>query len=254
MPPITPPTMNFTDPLPAFPIDTYNEPREGKKCIPLEITWANVLATGKSAIQFNFQNNTTLEVSKISGLVVDNSQCGSDLDFIFPDNPVTITIPAYAPYTVLDVHSNQQQFAVKARGAISGDITFIQLLNFAPPPVAVPITVQQKTAAIANASIINGGPTPIVAAGVNGTLQGLNVSFATVTPPANFNANIVIKDGNNNIIWAGNAVGITTGANGAELISINGLNVRFQNGLTVTITGAAAASGTYSINAYYITP
>lgn len=255
MPLTVPQSVNFSDPLTAVPIGTYEEPRDGRRMIPVELAWQVALAKNLTSFNINLQNNATLEFSKVSGLVVDNSNCGSDIDIIFPDIAVTITIPAYSPYDVLPVFSNQQQFWVKARGAINGDLTYIGVLNFAPEPVAVPITQQQKAAALSNANIVN-GTTTIVAAPTNGTLQGLNVNFAVQTPAAAFNAQLVVKDGNNSIIWEGNvaAAAASTGTNG-ELISINGLNVRFQGGLFLTISGApAGALGTVTVNSYYITP
>lgn len=253
MPLSVPQSVNFTDPLNAVSIDTYNDPRDGRRIIPIELAWQTALAKNLSSFSINLQNNATLEFSKISGLVVDNSLCGTDLDLIFPDIAVTITIPAYSPYNVLPVFSNQEQFWIKARGAINGDITYIGVLNFAPDPIAVPITIQQKNAVVASANIVNGN-TQLVAAGVNGTLQALNVNVNSLTPPANFTASIQIKDGTGALIWSGNVSNTTTGNVVAELVSINGLNIRFVNGLIITIGGAAAASGQFNVNAGYITP
>jgi hypothetical protein len=254
MPLIVPPSLPFNDPLAYVPLDTYKEPNEGRKSVPIDLLWSNAINKSVTAFAINLQNNATLEISKISGLVVDNSLCGSDIDFIFPDSSTTITIPAYAPYTVLAIHSNQRQFTVKARAPINGDETFMQVLNFAPPPVAVPITVQQKTAASGSINITGAGNTQIVAAGINGTLQGLNVSFANPKPAGAFNAAFTLQDGAGVILWKGNlALDATSPGLSGELVSINGLNARFINGLVLT-QGGVGSNGTLDINVYYIIP
>src|ERR1700761_8517018 len=92
--------VNYQSPLVAVPDINQQQPREGMKLISCEIDWGST-DKGSGAVFFNLQNNATLEVSQICGLVVDNSNCGADLEFVFPDTSTTIGIPAYAPYTVV---------------------------------------------------------------------------------------------------------------------------------------------------------
>ena len=253
--PQIPASMNLPDNLVAVPSQMFNEPREGRKSITQLIDWAIPLAANKSAIFTNLQNNATLEFSQICGLIVDNSECGADLDFIFPDTEVTISIPAYAPFTVLDVPTNQTQFYVVANGAIAGDKTRYSILNYAPPPVAVPVTQQQNIAKLANQALDGATTVALLAAGTNGTLEALNVNVACPLPSVSFNDRLALADGTGKIIWAGNVAAQNTSTGfTVSLCDLVGLHVRFENGLNIIQAGGFAPGATFNVNAYYRTP
>lgn len=253
--PIFPPAMNLGDLPHAIPSIMFSEPREGRKSITQVINWSAPVAKGLTAVSINLQNNATLEFSQICGLIVDNSQCGSDLTFIFPDTEVTVSIPAYAPYTVVNIATGQTQFFVKAAAPLAIDVTRFTILNFAPPPVAVPITRQQQAISVASITADGATTTQLIANTVSGSLQALNVGFANPLPAVSFNILGTVKDGLNNVLWSGN-VALQNTSTGfiAALVDLNGLSLRFQQGLKFVQTGAAAPGGTFDVNAYYIVP
>lgn len=254
--PAIPPAMNLGDLPVAIVSKMFDEPREGRRSITQVIDWSRPIAQGLAAISVNMQNNATLEFSQICGLIVDNSECGSDLDFIFPDTDITISIPAYSPYIVLDVATNQTQFFVVAQGAIGGDVTRFSILNFAPPPIAVP-TVTQQLVANTSSIVINGNSTtPLIAAGTNGTLQGINVNVTAPTPTNAFNVNLLVRDGSLRTLWTGNVAQNNSGAGFvAALVDLSRLSIRFENGINLVQTGGPVVTGgAVDTNLYYKTP
>lgn len=253
--PTFPPAMNIGDLPIAVPSVMFREPKEGRKSITQSIAWSRPMAAGMRAVNINMQNNATLEFSQICGLIVDNSECGTDLDFVFPDTNVVISIPAYAPYTVLDVLTNQTQFFVIAKAPLTVDYTSFSILNFAPPPVAVPITRQQLTASIGSIAVTGAGTTQIIPATVSGTLQGLNITFACPTPAVSFNDAFNLVDGASNRLWTGNVAQQNSGSGvNIVLVDNSGLSLRFSGGLTLTQTGGFTPGATLDVNAYYLTP
>lgn len=253
--PATPPAMNLNQFPVRIPSIMYKPPKEGNGAVTFNVEWAIPLSKSLQAININLQNNATLEFSQICGLIVDNSDCGSDLDFIFPDTDVTVSIPAYAPYTVLQVNTQQTQFFVRGFDLIVGDVTRFSVLNYAPMPVAVPITIQQQTAAIGSIAITGAGSTLIIPPAINGSLRGINVNVAWRTAAAPFNNLLSLIDGSGKALWRGNIAG--QGADETivtSLADLSNINVRFTGGVTLVQTGGFVVGGTIDVNAYFRTP
>lgn len=252
--PSIPAAMNLGDPLTAVPSIYGREPVEGRKSVTSVVEWSKPLAKGLRAININLQDNATLSYSQVGGMIVDNSDCGCDIDFIFPDTNVVISIPAYAPYTVLGVETRQVQFFVVANGAIPGDITRFSILNFTPAPVSVPVTRQQLIAATGNQTLTGVGSTAIIPATVNGTLENFNLIVAGPQPSVNFNDLLSLVDGTGKILWQGNVAAQTTASEVALNVALSGLSVRFQQGINFVQTGGFAPGATWSVTLFYKTP
>jgi hypothetical protein len=253
--PYIPPAMNLGDPLTAVPSIYGSEPREGRKSVSSVIAWSKPLAKSLTCVNLNLQNNATLEFSQIAGLIIDNSDCGCDLDFIFPDTNIIVSIPAYAPYTVLAVETRQTQFFVSANGAIVSDITRFSILNFTPDPVAVPVTYMQLTAGVGNITLDGAAVTQLVPNTVNGTLENLSISVAFPKPSVSFNDLLTIQDGTAKILWRGNvAADINSTGFSGQIGNLSDLSIRFTGGIQLVQTGGFAPGGTVSANLYYKTP
>ena len=253
--PTIPPAMNIGQIPAMIPSIMFKQPKEGPNAITFNIDWSIPIAKGLATINVNLQNNATLEFSQICGLIVDNSACGSDLQFIFPDTDVTVSIPAYVPYTVLEVNTQQVQFFVAAAAPINGDKTKFSVLNYAPPPVAVPISVQQLTAAINSIAITGAGTTQIIGVNTSGSLRGLNVNAAWNNAAAQSNDLLSLEDGTGKVIWNGNVAG-PAGAQifNGSLGDLSNLNVRFVNGIILRQNGGFVVGGTVDVNLFYRVP
>lgn len=252
--PNIPAAMNLPSNVVAMPSRLFHEPDEGRRSITQIIDWSVPIAKGLTAVHSNLQGDSTLQFSQICGLIVDNSDCGSDLDFIFPDTDVTISIPAYSPYTVLQVLTNQVMFYVVAAGAIAGDITRYSILNYAPAPVAVPISIQQLSANFGSIPLTGAGATQIVPAGINGSLRAFNISAAWNNAAAQFNDLFTLADGVGNVLWQGNLAGPTPSSGNQQMADLSGLSKRFVNGVTLAQTGGFVIGGTLDVNLYYRIP
>lgn len=252
--PQIPASMPLGAPIIAIPSTVYDPPKEGMKSVPFQITWSRPIARSLDTVSVNLQGNSTLEFSQICGLIVDNSNCGASLDFIFIDSDVTISIPAYAPYTVVQVNSRALEFYVRAIGPIATDVTSFSVLNYAPAPVAVPVTVEQQTAALSSISANVAATTAIVPAGVNGTLQDFAISFGIAVPAAASNAIGTLTDGTGRVIARVPAYVNTGQSVNQVLLDMTDLAVRFTNGINFTVSGLLIPTGEFAVNLYYRLP
>jgi len=250
MPINLPPAVNYQSPLVAVPTRYGQDPREGPKLIACEINWATMGGAGQ-CVNFNLQNNTTLEFSQIVALSVDNSQCGADIQFVFPDTTETTTIPAYSPKTIIPVFTNQTQFFCLAQGALASDVTRFSIHNSLPPPIAVPTTQHQNVAANGGLNVINVASTQLIPTGINGTLEDIYGYYPASSSSAGA-ATWQLVDGASNVIAAGQITtsGSSTPSSASTFISLTNCAIRFTNGvkfqiLTSTmVSGAAVASVT----------
>lgn len=252
--PNIPAAMNLSSNVIAIPSRLFSEPPEGRRSVTQIIDWAVPIARGLTAVHSNLQDNSTLKFSQICGIIVDNSDCGSDLDFIFPDTDVTISIPAYTPYTVLQVLTNQVMFYTVAAGVIPGDITRFSILNYAPAPVAVPISIQQLSANFGSIPITGADATQIVAAGINGSLRGLSISAVWNSAAVQFNNLFTLTDGAGSDLWQGNIAGPTPSSANYLMVDLSNLSVRFLDGLQLRQQGGSVVGGTLDVNLYYRVP
>lgn len=256
MPLTIPPAVNYPSPLTAVPSRIGMEPSEGRKSIPCEIDWSS-MGGAEKCVSLNFQNNATLEISQVCALKIDNSACGADIEFIFPDTGETVSIPAYSPDDILPVFTNQKMFFISSPNSQTGDVTRFQILNFVPPPIAVPTSVAQS-AVVDTAIPLAIGTTALLGATISGTVQAISIA-ASIYTATNFNEQFNIKDGSGKNIAGAGVAGNGTAANyifDGLLFTLSGLDVRFTQGLNFVQAGSApgdAFSFAY-VNVYYRTP
>lgn len=250
MPITIPPAANYPGPLLSMGMSD-GEPPEGRRIVPVELNWGATYAAS-GCVAFNLQNYQQLNFSKIRAISVDNSQCGADVRFIFPDTNEYTTIPAYSPKTIIEVFTNQTQFFVQALGQISADVTNFSMLNYVPPPVSVSVSQEQNNASVNNINGTTVADTVLVANTMFGTLEDAVISLLPAGGSGD-RSTWVIKDGTGKIILAGGNTGDTTGIQSGP--NLNNVHVRFQQGLIFSITSSTLAAGaTYSANLYYRTP
>lgn len=248
MPLLIPQSVNYPSPLVAVPSLSQDEPMEGRKQVPVEILWGTMGGASKT-VAFNLQNNATLNITQISSLKVDNSQSAADVQFIFPDTSDTITIPAGSPVVVVPVFSNSVLFYVTAPNSLIGDVTRCQLLNYAVNPVDVPTTVERQASSSSPGVITQATNTtiPLIAAGINGTLQDIELWFAVGTAPAVAPVQFVfsVQDGEGTPVklinqWNFLLTAITPKV---DLLNLIGINWRFVNGVNLVIQGISGTGG-----------
>lgn len=247
-----PPAVNYPSPLVAVPIRFREPPREGDRAIVCEVTWGT-MGGPSFCVNFNLQNNTYLEFSQIVALSVDNSACGADVQFIFPDTADTLTIPAFSPKSIVEVFTNQTQFYLLAIGPVPGDITRFTILNSLPPPVAVPTSQEQNSAVVNNIPANAVTTTTLVPATVNGTVESISVGYQGASGTGGSGV-FEIRDGANRLI-AGGQVGNAGSNLNATPLNLADIRVRFTGGLVFKITTAEPQAGSaYFVNLYYRTP
>jgi hypothetical protein len=247
-----PPAKNYSSSVVAMPCNVLKAPEEGNKMIPMEINWGT-MASDEGAVHVNFSGNTTLNFRQIVALSVDNSACGSDIQFVFPDTGETTTFPAYAPKAIIEVFTNQTQFYVVALNSRQEDVTNFTVLNFLPPPGNIPFTVEQSTVAVGNLAADGSTTHTIIDNGIDGTLLGITVDRSSPWPNVGFQT-FQIEDGNGVVLFVGQFDNGTANSSGnVVLLTLNPIHVRFLNGLFLTQTGVDVG-GSYCVNLLYRTP
>lgn len=241
-----PPFAQYQQPM--FPLrGLWNAvPAEGDKFVSVYLDWSTINA---SAVQFALAGNSPVAISQIVALVVDNSRCGADIDFLFPDSGFVLSVPAYNG-GVFPVFTNALMFyAVASQAPGSSGITVFQILNSMPPPVAIAPSSIQNSVTETGVPLHTVGNTyvPVLPAPTSGRLTGFQISWSnsTDTSPT---ANLDIIDGTTAIKWAGTIEG-TSGQ-----MTVNNMNVRFSGGLQLGILGSDYSSGTLFITLFYTSP
>lgn len=230
---LIPPAKNYVAPLVSVPSPLLRVPKEGNKQIAVEVDWATMGGSG-NCVNFNFSNNSTIEFSQICSLKVDNSQCGSDIQFIFPDTTDTVTIPAYSPSVVVPVFTHAQQFFCVALAEEPQDITRFQILNYLPPPIAVPTSTAQNISS--NGGIVLAqSTTQVVPASMSGTLQAIQFGVSVVNASSLWNKNITLVDGGGTTLFTTDVGGPAAGNVIEQIANFAPVNIRFKNGISMVI-------------------
>lgn len=223
-------------------------PAEGDKFISCEVDWGQTVPLGQ-AVQCALSGNSPVNFSQIVAMTVDNTRCGSDVQFVFTDSGFVLQVPAYNQ-GVYPVFTNALMFYVIATNAAGDDVTSFNIHNSMPPPVQISNTQEVNQASVTGIDINNAGTFPVIPASVaGGTITGFNIMIESAIDGT---ATLILKDGNGTILWE-LAATLTVGQ--STPITVTGLRLRFFNGvqfqvLTPTGSGAAVAN----INIYYGVP
>lgn len=262
MPLIIPPSRNYASPLVAVNDKWMDQhPPEGPQQVPCEILWAT-MGGASYCVAVDFRGTGAQNITQMRALSVDNSLCGADVVFIFPDVSDTITIPAYAPKVIVPVFSNLTSFYVRALGdVLTDDVTRFSIHNTMPPPLAIPVTQEQTTVIVGALEMDGSTVTTIAAATITGTLETGNMSFsANLVGGGNYMATAQLEDGSGKVLakvtWSGDPGNEVV--ENALVWSVQRIAVRFKQGLKIRqglVYGAIPATQLYlNANLYYRTP
>jgi hypothetical protein len=224
------------------------KPVEGDKFVSAEIDWGVTTKSG-NAVQFALSGNSPVAMSQLVAFAVDNSKCASDTQFLFPDSGYILNVPAYNQ-GIFPVFTNALMFYVVSVIATVGDRTVFQVFNSMPPPVSVQPSMEMTNASIAAISPVN-GTTSLIAPTISGTIQGW---IMETQASAAGNQALTLIDGTGRVLFNVGSTFTTTSETFSYAIS--GLDLRFFNGLSLTISAStiAAGQGAVSTNIYYSIP
>ena len=249
-----PVAVNYQSPLVSFPLKAYRgfantkecSAPEGPRTIPVEIDWINMGGTF-NCVHFNIQDGVSGSAnsfSQIAALKVDNSQCGSDIVFLFPDTSETLTIPAYSPDVIVPAFTNALEFWVNAIGEEPLDVTRFQILNFIPPPIAVPTSQEQNLSSAANLAITGAGGTQIIPLGTSGTIEAMSVLATYVTATAAGESSFNLTDGTGKPLGWGALAGSAASSFTGLVLNLPNTAIRFSNGVAINQFGGWTPSVT----------
>jgi hypothetical protein len=225
-------------------------PKEGDKFANCEIDWGMLGGSpAYSCVQFQFSGNSPVAFSQIAALYVDNSRCGSDVSFIFPDSAFQVTIPAHTQGLV-PVLSNALMFYANAPGAVSGDVTIFQACNSMPPPIPLAASSAQNHASVTGINLAVNASTVLIPAPTSGTLNTLALSLTLATAGG---VQVELQDGAGAFLWVENFSAIAAQVSLNITVNLAGLALRFKNGLNFIVAGSTT-TGNCIANVYYTTP
>lgn len=249
-----PAATNYPNPTVMIPCRSLKRPAEGDYQINFAVEWGTMGGTNKS-VNCNLQNNNVQPFSQIVAMAVDNSDCTADVRFIFPDTGLTITLPAFSPYSVLPIFSNARNFFVvtglNGQQVEDDDVTRFQLFNFMPPPVSVSISDEQQPAAIAAIDGAAVAVTAIIPAGNDGRLESASIVGFFTNNTAN-TATWRLIDGDGTVLAIGRNASI--GGDFSNITAFENFNMKvpFRDGINFEITQSDLPAGSqYAVNLYY---
>lgn len=245
-------TVEFNAPLSVLPANWNVAPDEGDRVIPIEIDWSK----GPSQ-HVNVQGLATQPFKKIVAAFVNNVENDSTVSLIFSDTVFKLDIPA-GTSGLFPIATSKLDFVIVSANAAAADVTYIQLFNSQPPPVAIS-AVQIDSSAASAGIAINAASTPqLVAAGINGNLTAIDIMCPTLLGgAANDQVIFTVEDGNGDVLFE--AIGeVATGVrlNNVHVLTLTGISVPFTNGLKVAVTSSGsfpAAGSDATINITYQT-
>jgi len=251
MPITVPPAVNYPGPLIYLRSQLFNPPPEGNRMIPVEIDWGE-MGGANNCVAFNLSQLGPLDFTQIVALSVDNSECGADIQIVFTDSAQTYSVPAYAPSTTFEVFTNSLSFFVLAEyGEESVDITRMAILNYLPPPFAIPATREQNNVTGANINITGAGSTQVIPTGTTGTLEAMTIQATIVTASAAGASTCYLQDGTGKLCGVATIASSTGMSQSTLILNLPECNIRFSNGLSLYQTGgwtpSAASFFTYNI-------
>lgn len=249
MPLTIPPSAAYQAPLIFLPGRWNRPPPEGDQFVAVEIDWGSYPAG--QGVQVALSGNSPVAFSQIVALSVDNAKCGSDIQFVFTDSSFVLQVPAHAS-GIYPVFTNSLTFYIIATNAGASDVTTFMIHNSMPPPVQILLSGQQNAATIIGISPAN-GTTQIIAPPTSGTLNGGSITIDYATGASAARLQLALVDGNSNMIWA-TTFSALANTEGAQVIELSGLAVRFRNGLSLVISGSTLANNDVIVNVYYSTP
>lgn len=223
-------------------------PAEGDRFVNVEIDWGSPGLLGVSCVQFQLSGNSPVAFSQIVAMSVDNSRCGSDVDFIFPDSGFVLTVPAFNQ-GVYPVFTNALMFYANAPLAEPGDITITQILNSLPPPIAIQPSSEQQQAGITAVSLTTNSTTSIIPPPTSGTVNGFSIVIGGVTAAVTGACTLQLSDGTPKALWIGE---ISAGDTGP--FTLSGLHLRFANGLNLLVSSTSLSAGAVFVNVYISVP
>lgn len=219
--------------------------------VACEVDW-QITTTDTNCVQIQLTSNSPVAFSQIAALYVDNSRCGSDVQFFFPDSAFILQVPAYC-VGLFPVITNSLGLYAFAEAAAVGDVTLFQILNSNTFPVAVQPSAEQTSTAAQGISLASNSKTALLTPPQNGTLTGFQIMATTAPAGAAENAEVTLTDGNGKVIWAG-WISFNANAGMSVPIAVTGLHTRFYNGLFVNVVGSGVSGATASVNVFYTEP
>jgi len=253
MPISIPSFAQYQAPLPPLRGLWNRTPVEGDRFVSAEIDWLTTTG-GNNAVQFSLSGNSPVALSQIVALFIDNSRSGADVDFLFPDTGFLLTVPAHVQ-GLFPVLTNALTFYAIASSPVAGDLTVLQALNSLPPPIPLIPSASQNHAGVANITLGTNATTAIVPAGITGTLNNGSINVVLNNGASIAQAQIDLIDGAGHVLWS---TIVVAGASQQQNLtySLAGLAVRFQNGLSVRVSGTTFSGNNSVVTAsvYYSTP
>lgn len=238
-----PAAVNYSEQWVSNPSKLFQDPPEGKREINFEVPWATQ-GGSNNAVSFNVGSGSVAPISQINSLAIDNSDCGMDVRFIFPDSGYTVTIPAGALNVIIPVFSNATQFILAAtinnETEEPKDVTRFIVLNYVPPPIAVPPTTSQSIGAQGFQNVDGSTTLTIISASdalyANGSLLAVVFRYSGLTTAAGAVQFKLVDGAGRNLYWFEIAVANATIYN-VELANLNPVDFRYSGGLFLQQSG-----------------
>jgi hypothetical protein len=228
---IIPPAVNYQAPIVSIPTLYNNAPKEGRRMVPITIPWNS--AGPNNCVYINTSQNTPNPISQIVALAVDNTRCGSDVIFSFPDTQQTITVPT-GESVVIPVFTGSLSFYVLSPDALSTDVTNFIIHNSLPPAIDINksrfVNVVSSVIVATNTTLSE----QLIPVGVNGTITDINLSVsAQSTTGGDLIGYFNLHDENSDV-----SIYAAFGYQGGLCLNVSNTAIRFNDGFKISFVEA----------------
>jgi hypothetical protein len=157
------PVTYYTGNYVSLPAAMLKPPVEGNRSVPVSINWLAAGIAPGYTIAFDATSQRVVPISQIAALYIDNTTNVSNVVIYFPDTNFEIIAPSESSGFYPVVTNQLRFFAFCQTVPTAQDRTFIQVLNFLPPALALATGPAGGTSVgtvteIATVSPVLGGP------------------------------------------------------------------------------------------------
>lgn len=119
----------------SLPVVTLKPPSEGNRTVPVVILWQRDGVSPSYTIHFNARAQQVVSLSQIAALHIDNTQCSSTINIVFPDTQFQLQLGPNSEGFYPVVTNSLEFYAYIDLAPTINDRSVIQVLNFLPPPI-----------------------------------------------------------------------------------------------------------------------
>lgn len=218
-------------------------PPEGQLSVAASFLWTVDGVAPQYAVTIHLDNMAPQKITQIVSLYIDNLNNDADVFFFFPDTQFRCSCPSNT-IIVLPVITNGNRFTAYSPGSTDGNQTFVQILNFVPPPISATKSAQASPAVISGNNLpTNTTPVRVPITTMSGDVVGFYISLeaAGASGPAALTISLVDHSTPPVTIFQTSVLIPTTAANIVVVAPTFGMEIPVTGGVDLIMQSSSSA-------------